>query len=136
MKRLASFFSLLFLVFLVQACMPVEGDPNLSGQWTCTETSEIFMKSFTGTSVYTVKLNRDAANLDKYYIDNFYKLGSGVTVAVLVYGYTAQIPKQSVNGFVFEGTGVVEADYNLIELTYTADDGGGEVDNVTATYNR
>lgn len=121
---------------LLSGCTLEEGNPDLAGSWTCTETSEIFFKSTKGTSVYTVTLQRDAVNFDKYYIDNFYKLGNGVRVAVIKSGYLIDLPKQSVDGFVFEGTGEVNETFNIIHLNYTADDGGGQVDHVEAEYAR
>jgi len=125
-----------FMALLFDSCNFEEGNPDLSGQWTCTETSEIFLKSGKGTSVYPVYLSKDADSPNKYNIDNFYRLGSGKKVSILVNGSTVTIPKQSVNAFVFEGSGTVNVDNNLIELTYTADDFGGEIDHVHASYTR
>ncbi len=136
MKSISKLTVMACLGLILAGCTLEEGNPDLAGSWTCTETSEIFVKSTKGTSVYTVTLKRDAANFDKYYIDNFYKLGNGVRVAVIKSGYLIDLPKQSVDGFVFEGTGEVNETFNIIQLYYTADDGGGVVDHVTAEYAR
>ena len=127
---------ILLIGISLSGCVLEEGNPNLAGTWTCRETSEIYMKMLKGTSVYQVTFERDAVNADKYYIDNFYKLGNGVRVAIIKSGYVIDLPKQSVNGFVFEGSGEVDETFNIIQLNYTADDGGGEIDHVTAEYSR
>jgi hypothetical protein len=136
MKSITQLAAIACLSLLMTGCTLEEGNPDLTGSWTCTETSEIFVKSTKGTSIYTVTFQRDAVNQNKYYIDNFYKLGNGVRVAVIKNGYLIDLPKQSVDGFVFEGTGEVNDTFNIIQLNYTADDGGGEVDHVTAEYAR
>lgn len=129
-------------MFLVAACLLIAGcttpagNPDLAGSWTCHETSQIFLKGSKGTSVYQVTFIRDAVNTDKYYIDNIYKLGNGIKVSVLKNGYAITLPKQSVDGFVFEGAGTINETYDLINMSYTADDGGGQVDHVTAEYSR
>lgn len=137
MKSLREFrLIVIFLPAFLTACTFEEGNPDLSGSWTCTETSEIYMKSLKGQSVYQVTLTRDLVNQNKYYVENFYKLGTEIKVAILKEGNTITIPKQTVNGFLFEGTGAVNETFDLINLQYTADDGGGEVDHVTAEYAR
>jgi hypothetical protein len=135
-KYLLRYAVICMTVLLMASCVIEEGNPDLSGTWTCSETSEIFLKSTKGTSIYQVTFTRDAVNQDKYYIDNFYKLGTDVRVSVIKSGYTISLPKQSVNGFVFEGYGEVNDSFNIIQMTYTADDGGGEIDHVTAEYAR
>lgn len=115
-------------------------EQSLEGEWTCTETSEIFLSvnsELKGTSVFPVYFAQDAMNDNKYYIDNFYQLGSGVQVEIMFsLGTTITIESQTVNGITFSGSGTVNAAANQIDLSYTADDGGGEVDHVTAEYTR
>jgi hypothetical protein len=94
------------------------------------------MKRANLTSTFTVTFVRDAVNTNQYHIKNFYRLGDQVTVTVLKDGYTITIPKQSVDGFLFEGSGSLNDDYTLINMTYTADDGGGQVDHVAAEMSR
>ena len=127
------------ICLLTAGCIPETGNPNLAGSWTCSETSEIFLKSTKGTkgtSIYQVTFEKDALSTDKYYIDNIYKLGNGIKVSVIKSGYAITLPKQTVNGFNFEGSGVINESFDLISMTYTADDGGGQVDHVTAEYSR
>lgn len=136
MKYLLRYGTVILTIVLFSSCVFEEGNPDLSGSWTCTETSEIFLKSTKGTSIYQVTFEKDATIGDKYYINNFYKLGNGVRVSVIKSGYSVTLQKQSVNGFVFEGSGELNDTYDMIYMTYTADDGGGEVDHVTAEYAR
>jgi hypothetical protein len=124
------------LSLLLITCVPETGNPDLTGSWTCHETSEIFLKSTKGTSVYQVTFNQDAVSQDQYRIDNFYKLGNGIKVLVVKDGYSITLLKQTVDGFVFEGAGTINESYDLISLSYTADDGGGQIDHVTAEYSR
>ena len=126
----------LAICLLLTGCVTDTANPNLAGTWTCHETSQIFLKSLKGTSVYEVTFTRDAVNQDKYYIDNIYKLGTGVKVSVIKDGYSVTLLKQSVDGFVFEGSGTINETYDLITMIYTVDDGGGVVDHVTAEYSR
>lgn len=134
MTKQSAFIISICLILL--GCVDEVGNPNLSGNWTCQETSQIFLKVSKGTSVYQVTFERDALNTERYTIDNFYKLGTGVRVSVIKDGYSISLPRQSVDGFLFEGAGIINETFDLINLTYTADDGGGEVDHVTAEYSR
>lgn len=136
MNTIRNSVMVLAICLVFAGCVPEVGNPNLAGTWSCTETSQIFLKNTKGTSVFDVTFARDAVNAEKYSIDNFYKLGSGVKVSVIKDGYSITLPKQSVDGFVFEGSGTINETYDLISMTYTADDGGGVVDHVTAEYSR
>ncbi len=136
MKTFRTRLIIVALIPMLSGCIPETGDPNLTGTWSCHETSQIFLKGSKGTSIYDVTFSRDASITDKYYIDNFYKLGNGVKVSVVKDGYTITMPKQTVDGFLFEGSGTINETYELINMTYTADDGGGQVDHVTAEYSR
>lgn len=139
MKNL--YYSLLFGILLgMNSCIPESGSDTLEGNWTCEETSEIFLKSnkgLKGTSIFPVYIAQDATYDNIYYIDNFYQLGSGVQVKIKVSGgNTVIIESQKIQGINIEGSGTIGFSYNTINLIYTADDGGGEVDHVTATYTR
>jgi hypothetical protein len=137
MNRVKKNGFLVLLCFLLAGCVTDTVDEDLSGSWTCKETSDIFsLKGTKGTSVYQVSITRDASDSDVYYMDNFYKLGSGVKVTALVTGNTITIPSQESDGFAFAGTGTIDGSFNTINMTYTADDHGGTVDHVTAEYTR
>jgi len=124
------------ICLLVASCTLDTGNPDLSGSWSCHETSQIFLKNTKGTSVYDVTFYRDASKPDEYTISNFYNLGSGIRVTILKDGFSVTLPKQSVDGFVFEGSGTINETTDLISMSYTADDGGGVVDHVTGEYSR
>lgn len=136
MQKIGVFLLLVSFPFFLTSCILDPVDQSLEGEWTCTETSDIFLKSSMdqkGTSVFPVYIAQDATYDNQYYIDNFYQLGSGYQVEILVsIGNTITIQSQTVNGIVFSGSGTVSSNYQTIHLTYTADDGGGEVDQVTA----
>ena len=122
---------------MLPSCIPESTAVSLEGAWQCEETSEIFLKNTKGTSIFPVYLAQDAMNDNKYYIDNFYNMGTGSQITIMLTGgRTITIEKQTVSGIEFEGSAVVSADYNTIEFAYTADDGGGQIDHVKSTYTR
>jgi hypothetical protein len=138
MKKV-SLFTVLITLFLLQSCIPLDDVKSLEGEWTCTETSKIFMKStlgLKGTSVFPVYITEDMLSPNTYYVDNFYQLGTGTQGKITVSGSIVTVPSQIINGIEVVGSGTVSADYNTILITYTADDGGGEVDEVEAEYKR
>jgi len=143
-NHLESFFAMkpktilitLILIPLISGCIPDDGVNTLEGSWSCQETSEIFMSNMKGTSIFPVYFAQDIADNQTYYIDNFYQLGTGVEVKVKLSGGVITVEKQKVDGIEFEGSGTVNPSYELINLSYTADDGGGQVDHVTAVYSR
>lgn len=136
MKTVKNSVLVLVICLLLAGCAPEVGNPDLSGVWSCTETSQIFLKSTKGTSVFDVTFSRDAVNQNKYYTNNFYGLGSAGKVALLKDGFSITLLIQTVDGFVFEGAGTINESLDLINLSYTTDDGGGVVDHVTAEYSR
>jgi len=138
---------LLITCILFTACIPLEDTVSLEGQWSCEETSEIYMagksgsgetgkQGMKGTSVFPVYIAQDALSSNAYYIDNFYNMGSGKQVSFTVFGRSITIALQTTEGIEFIGTGTISTDYNTIELAYTADDGGGLIDHVTSIYTR
>ena len=136
MKRIRIFI-ISCLIVLLSSCFPESTAVSLEGSWQCEETSEIFLKTTKGTSVFPVYLARDAMYDNKYYIDNFYNMGTGSQLTIMVSGgRTITIETQTVDGIEFAGSAVVSTDYNTIEFVYTADDGGGQIDHVKSTYTR
>lgn len=127
------------IFFCMNSCITEGDSPSLEGNWTCQETSEIYqeaMKAIKGTTIFPIYIAQDISNSNKYYIDNFYQLGEEIQVTIQVLGRTITITNQKVSGFDFEGSGTISADYNTIDLTFTADDGGGQIDHVTSQYTR
>ena len=136
MKR-AGPFSFLFILMLTLGGCILEGEPKtLEGSWSCTETSKIFMDPLKGTSIYPVYIAQDISDDNTYYIDNFYQLGEGYEVIVKLSGNTITLEQQTVDGIVFEGSGIVNTGFDVVNLSYTANDGGGQIDQVTAEYSR
>ncbi len=130
-----STYILLLLVPMMTSCIPDEIN-TLEGSWSCQETSQIYMENMKGTSIYPVYFAQDINDGNTYYIDNFYQLGSGIEVKVKLSGSILTLEKQTVDDIEFEGDGTVNSSYELINFSYTADDGGGMVDHVQATYTR
>jgi len=138
MRKLNLFLSVLVILFM-NSCIPIENDLSLEGDWSCKETSTIFLKStnqIKGTSIFPVYIAVDQLNGNKYYIDNIYQLGTGNQGTITVSGTAVTLSSQIINGIEFSGAGTVSSDYNTMTLTYSADDGGGEIDQVTAEYTR
>ncbi|MBA3899939.1 MAG: hypothetical protein H0X62_06975 [Bacteroidetes bacterium] len=114
------------------SCEPEEPEPpggnnneNITGTWSCAETSQEY-----GTSNYEVIISNSPSSSSQVRIQNFYQL-KGAFVNVSVSGSSLTIPKQTVQSIEFAGTGTI-VNSNRINLSYTADDGGGVIDQVTA----
>ena len=135
MKALKLIFGTAIL-FAMNSCIPDGTIESLEGSWSCQETSTIFMKNLKGTTVFPVYIAQDVEDDNTYYINNFYQLGDGVDVKIKVSGYSLILESQTVDGIKFEGTGTIDTSYEEINLTYTADDGGGVIDHVQADYTR
>ena len=126
----------LLICVSMSSCMPESNNDNLEGSWTCQETSDIYMEGLKGTSTYPVYIAQDAEDDNTYYIDNFYQLGDGVQVKIKLSGISIMLSRQTADGIEFQGTGTVNSARDMINLSYTADDGGGEIDHVQAEYSR
>ena len=122
---------LLSVVIFASSCKQEENTSfdSIDGNWSCSETSSEF-----GMQQYDVKITRDSQDTTKYYFDNFYQLGSGIKTYGYLDEYSVTIPTQIVDGQTLNGTGEVSGSFKSISLTYTADDGGGVIDNISATY--
>ena len=123
-------FIVLF-VFLFQACEGF-GDnyETLDGVWQVNENSKDF-----GYQAYEVSISYSGTDSSKIEIRNFYNLGSGIKVLANINIWDVSI-QQATGGFTFIGTGVISGNMKQIDLSYTANDGSGSVDEVTATYTR
>jgi hypothetical protein len=123
-------------LLILASCIPETNIESLEGSWNCEETSDIYIQGLKGTSTYPVYIAQDAEDDNTYYIDNFYQLGEGVQVKIKLSGISIMLGKQTVDGIEFQGTGTVNSSRDVINLSYTADDGGGQVDHVQAEYSR
>lgn len=140
MKIINTLICLSGIMLMLTSCIFEPVDQNLEGNWICTETSEIFLKGMhdaAGTSVFPVYIAQDATYDNQYYIQNFYQLGNSVQVKIMVSGgSTVTIETQTAGGVEFSGSGTISVSYDRITLNYTADDGGGELDQVEAEFVR
>lgn len=127
------FFKIIVLsvVIFANSCKQEENTnfDTIEGNWSCSETSSEF-----GTQQYDVKITRDSQDTTKYYFDNFYQLGLGTKAYGYLDEYSVTIPTQILDGQTLNGTGEVSESFKSMTLTYTADDGGGVIDNISATY--
>jgi len=137
MNRAQSFSIALILCVLLGGCMLDETSSNLAGIWSCTETSEIFLKGAKGTVVFDVTFSQDANNQDKYYIANIYQLGGDVQASIEVKGNVVTLTEQTVTGgYKIKGSGTINDTYDVINMSYTVDDGGGTPDHLKAVFVR
>ncbi len=110
---------------------------KITATYDCNETSQIYAKSTNNiNSHYIVEISKDTSTTDKVYIANFYNLGLDKDVTASMSGLNLTISNQTTDGITFNGTGVIASNYKTIDLKYTADDGSGQIDTVTATYTK
>ena len=103
---------------------------TIDGVWQVNEDSKDF-----GYQSYEVMISYSANDSSKIEIKNFYNLGTGIKVIANIIFWDVSI-QHSAGGFSFNGSGVISGDMRQIDLTYTANDGSGSPDNVTATFTR
>ena len=146
MKKIL-FLGLISSLFLIMySCNPDDDNidnvsddarDKITATYDCNETSQIYAKSTKDiNSHYIVEIDKDTSTTDKVYIANFYNLGIDKDVTASMSGLTITIPTQTTDGIVFKGSGTIASNYKTIEWNYTADDGSGQVDTVTATYTK
>jgi hypothetical protein len=125
-------FSAVIACFTLASCTTEEDvdytPENLSGAWKCSETSSI-----NPNSTYDVNVTSSGSNSIR--ISNFYHLGESHSVSVNISGSSLTIPQQTVSGFVISGNGSI-INQNRMNFTYSADDGGGTPDEVSASLTR
>ena len=130
-QRVQLVIIVLFSIFFV-SCQPeevVEPETDLTGSWTCSETSG----NPSSTSSFTVHIKKSGSG---YTVENFYNLGFNHTANINVSNTSISIPSQNIAGFSVSGSGSIVSSAK-ITLNYQADDGSGStIDNCTATLNR
>jgi hypothetical protein len=137
-KNRFALFIVLISFLALPSCKPDEEEPNgpavnpdlLTGLWTCTESSQM-----AGAAVYEVEIIKSGSSANQLLIEGIYHLGAGNTGVLNMNGNNIIIPQQVVNNVVIAGNGVV-VNQNRINLEFTADDGGGMVDAVSAYLTR
>ena len=113
------------LVITVTACEPDDNDDpavnyqeDFVGTWNCNETKGINAQQF-----YTVVIE-EGSNSSKIVITKLYNDNSTRVMADLN-GLSFTIPEQTSSGIDFSGTGKASVNFNQINITFTASDGGG-----------
>lgn len=132
---------IIVLLAIISACEPDDtfsDDPRerIEGEWICTEESEIY-----DSPPYAVYISPDPIDSSKIIINNFYNLGTTVDAFARLSGRTITLDYQTIsdpstNWTILSGSGRVSASSDAINLSYSIDDGSGQIDNVTAVYER
>lgn len=106
---------------------------SIDGEWRVDETSEIYKST---QSIYYVEIIQHPTDSTMYFIDNFYGLGPGKSLNIIVNNQNIIIGSQNLDGHQIIGSGTITSDFKNIYLAYNVDDSGGLIDHVTANYTR
>ena len=131
---------LVVLAFLAYYCEnllgPDTGDyrDKLVDTWKVTEESSP-LKSEQGA--YWVEIEKHTDKQDMVLIYFFHGLGDDVYAEASLSGSTLTLGSQVLQGgWTIQGSGEIQKSWDEINWTYTADDGSGVIDQVTAVYTR
>ena len=131
---------LLLLGFMAYSCEdllgPDTGDDRdkLVDTWKVAEESSP-LKS--GQGAYWVEIEKHPDNQNMVRIYFFHGLGDDVYAEASLGGSTLTLGSQVLQGgWTIQGSGEIQKSWNEIHWTYTADDGSGVIDQVTAVYTR
>jgi len=131
---------LLLLGFMAYSCEdllgPDTGDDRdkLVDTWKVAEESSP-LKS--GQGAYWVEIEKHPDNQNMVRIYFFHGLGDDVYAEASLAGSTLTLGSQVLQGgWTIQGSGEIQKSWNEIHWTYTADDGSGATDQVTAVYTR
>jgi len=131
---------MLVLAFLAFSCEDLIG-PDTGGDrdmlvdtWKVTEESSP-LKS--GQGAYWVEIEKHPDNPNMVLIYFFHGLGDDVYAEASLSGSTLTLDSQVLQGgWTIQGSGEIQKSWNEINWTYTADDGSGVIEQVTAVYTR
>jgi len=131
---------MLVLAFLAFSCEDLIG-PDTGGDrdmlvdtWKVTEESSP-LKS--GQGAYWVEIEKHPDNPNMVLIYFFHGLGDDVYAEASLSGSTLTLDNQVLQGgWTIQGSGEIQKSWNEINWTYTADDGSGVIEQVTAVYTR
>lgn len=131
---------LLILGFLAYSCEDLPGPDtgdvrdNLVDTWKVTEVSSP-LKSVQGAYWVEIEKHPDKQNVILIYF--FHGLGDDVYAEASLSGTTLTLGLQDLpGGWTVQGSGEIQKNWNEINWSYTADDGSGIIDQVTAVYTR
>ena len=140
LKKLRFAGILLILGFLSYSCEdllgPDTGDDrdNLVDTWKVTEVSSP-LKSEQGA--YWVEIEKHPDRQNMVWIYFFHGLGDDVYAEASLSGTTLTLGSQDLpGGWTVQGSGEIQKSWDKIIWTYTADDGSGFVEKVSAVYTR
>ncbi len=129
--------SLAFWPIPVRTCLvriPAYGRDNLVDTWKVTEVSSP-LKSEQGAYWVEIEKHPDKQNIILIYF--FHGLGDDVYAEASLSGTTLTLGLQDLpGGWTVQGSGEIQKNWNEINWSYTADDGSGIIDQVTAVYTR
>lgn len=130
MKRVGYVLLGAILIATVYSCEPDDfnvNDPRLNyvGTWDVTEkTGDFAPQSYT----VSIDLGELASNLT---IRGLYAQGPTFITTAIANGRNLEIPVQTRTGLTISGSGTANADYTMINLQFSVND-GSSIDNVTA----
>jgi hypothetical protein len=131
---------LVIIAFLANACEDLLGPDTVSGRdklvdtWKVIETSSP-LKSARGA--YWVEIEKHPDQSDMILIWYFHGLGDNVYAEAVLSGRTLTLESQTLEGgWIVQGGGEVQNNWNEIVWTYTVDDGSGMLEKVEAVYTR
>ena len=128
---------ILFFTFPLMSCIDEPAQAvseqeiikEISHEWICNMDEEGF------SVVFTAVISADPIDDTKIKISNFHKIGTDLTVSVIVRkDLSLEIPEQIVNNQVFKGSGVISDDYTQITWSYSIEDDNGDISQVTGKY--
>jgi hypothetical protein len=140
LKKLRFAGILLILGMLTYSCEDLlgpdtgDGRDNLVDTWKVTEVSSP-LKSELGAYWVEIEKHPDKQNAVMIYF--FHGLGDDVYAEAILSGTTLTLELQELTGgWTVQGSGEIKKNWNEINWSYTADDGSGMIDQVTAVYTR
>jgi hypothetical protein len=147
MKRLTDYLTklrfagvLILFAFLTNSCEDLIGPDtgndrdNLVDTWKVTEESRP-LKSEQGAYWVEIEKHPDKQNVVLIYF--FHGLGDDVFAEASLSGSILTLGSQVLQGgWTVQGSGEIQKSWNEINWSYTADDGSGIIDQVTAVYTR
>jgi len=99
---------------------------NIADIWNCAETGTDNI-----TDNFLVEIVTDNLTSNGIKIYDFNHLGDNIAVKATVSGSSISINEPDVDGFEIIGSGTITSNYEVINLKYSVDDGGGK-ENYTA----
>lgn len=128
MIRKLSLLSILFISLhsCVEEPDPTNAREDFLGNWTCNEYEGDFAPQTYDVEFYAIGSGSTVG------IRGLYGQGVNFVIEGEVNGQSVFISTQTVGGITIAGSGTLSNSYDRIEMTFSADDGGG-VDNVKAT---